>query len=151
MSSELFNIAICVITALLSYTFGLFQHRFVAKREQKSERFAKLYAPFEKMLWLHTHGAFRFSELDPVLQRQFFELLFNNYEYADSELKELLLRFKWLYDTPTAKDTEEANKCFFMIEQRISLIFNVLSKQLFLEPYSIKHADKITKRWNKLP
>ena len=38
-----------------------------------------------------------------------------------------------------------------MIEQRISLVFNVLCKELFLEPYSIKHADKITKKWDKLP
>ena len=75
----------------------------------------------------------------------------DNYEYADSELKELLLRFKWVYDTPAAKDTEDTDKCFFMIEQRISLVFNVLCKELFLEPYSIKHADKITKKWDKLP
>lgn len=151
MNSEPFSIVICVITALLSYAFGLFQHRFIAKREKQSERFEKLYAPFEKMIWLHTHGAFQFSELDPNLQRQFFELLFNNYEYADSELKELLLRFKWVYDTPAAKDTEDTDKCFFMIEQRISLVFNVLCKELFLEPYSTKHADKITKKWDKLP
>ena len=103
------------------------------------------------MVWLHTHGAFQFSDLAPDLQRQFFELLFNNYEYADSELKELLLRFKWVYDVPAAKDIEEADKCFLLIEQRISLVFDVLCKKLFLEPYSIKHADRITKKWDKLP
>lgn len=151
MLSDPTSIIVCIIAALLSYIFGLFQHRFVEKREQKSRRFEKLYAPFEKMIWLRTYGAFQFSELDPSLQRQFFELLFNNYEYADSELKELLLRFKWVYDTPGAKDIEAANKYFFMIEQRISLVFNVLCKELFLEPYSIKHADKVSKKWDKLP
>ncbi len=141
--------------SIVSLAFGYFTSRFLEthseKYTRKSERFEKLYAPFEKMIWLHTHGAFQFSDLDPALQRQFFELLFNNYEYADSELKELLLRFKWVYDIPAAKDIEEADKCFFMIEQRISLVFNILSKELFLEPYSIKHAEKIAKRWDKLP
>lgn len=144
-----------LIISIISLTIGYFTSRILEAHSEKytckSKRFEKLYAPFVKMIWLHTHGAFQFSELNIVLQRQFFELLFNNYEYADSELKELLLRFKWVYDTPAANDIEEANKCFFMIEQRISLVFNVLSKELFLEPYSIKHADKISKRWDKLP
>jgi len=139
--------------SIISLAIGYFTSRLLEthseKYTRKSERFEKLYAPFEKMIWLHTHGAFQFSDLDPDLQRQFFELLFNNYEFADSELKELLLCFKWVYDTPAAKDIEEADKCFFMIEQRISLVFNVLSKELFLEPYSIKHAEKIAKRWDK--
>ena len=45
----------------------------------------------------------------------------------------------------------EWKKLRHVIEQRISLVFNVLCKELFLEPYSIKHADKITKKWDKLP
>ena len=144
------ELTISIISLIAGYITSQLLERHSEKYTRKSERFDKLYAPFEKMVWLHTHGAFQFSELDPVLQRQFFELLFNNYEYADSELKELLLRFKWVYDTPAAKDTEEADKCFFMFEQRMWLVYNVLCKDLFLEPYSIKHADKITKKWNKL-
>ena len=100
-------------------------------------------------MWSHTLGAFHFSKLDPDLQRKFFELLFNNYEYADSELKELLMRFKWTYDTPGA-DMEEADRHFFIIENRISQIFGMLSKKLFLEPYSIKHAGNITEEWDRL-
>ena len=140
--------------SIVSLIAGYFTSRLLEHHSQKytrkSERFEKLYAPFEKMIWLHTHGAFQFSDLAPDLQRQFFELLYSNYEYADSELKELLLRFKWVYDTPSAKDTEEADKCFFMIEQRMWLVFNALSKDLFLEPYSIKHADRIAKEMDKL-
>lgn len=149
MISGIFSIAVCIVTAVLSYFLGLFQHSFMAKREKNAERFEKLYAPFEKMLWLHTHGAFHFSDLDPQLQREFFELLFNNYEYADSELKELLMRFKWAYDTP-GSDTDDANKCFFLIEKRIDSIFNVLSKKLFLEPYSFKHSKNVSKMWDDL-
>ena len=145
------ELIISMTSLIIGYFISRLLERHSEKYTRKSERFEKLYAPFEKMVWLHTHGAFQFSDLAPDLQRQFFELLFNNYEYADSELKELLLRFKWVYDTPSAKDTDEADKCFFLIEQRISLIFNVLCKELFLEPYSIKHADKITKQWDKLP
>ncbi len=143
------ELVVSIISLIVGYFFSRLQERHSEKYTRKSERFEKLYAPFEKMIWLHTHGAFQFSDLDSGLQRQFFELLFNNYEYADSELKELLLRFKWVYDTPAAKDIEETDKCFFMIEQRISLVFNVLCRELFLEPYSIKHADKIAKRWDK--
>ena len=144
-----------LITSTTSLIIGFFTNRLLEhhseKYTRKSERFEKLYAPFVKMVWLHTHGAFQFSDLAPDLQRQFFELLFNNYEYADSELKELLLRFKWVYDVSAAKDIEEADKCFFLIEQRISLVFNVLCRKLFFEPYSIKHADRIAKKWDNLP
>lgn len=143
------ELTISIVSLIAGYIINLIQTNHSEKRTRKSERFEKLYAPFEKMIWLHTHGAFHFSELEPSLQRQFFELLFNNYEYADSELKELLLRFKWLYDTPAAKDVEEADKCFFLIEQRIWAVFNALCKKLFYEPYCIKHADKISKKWEE--
>lgn len=143
------DLIVCIITALLGYAAGRQHQLFSEKRTRLQERFEKLYAPFEKMLWLHTHGAFNFSELEPDLQRKFFELLFNNYEYADSELKELLMRFKWTYDNPCA-DMAEADKHFFMIEKRISDVFNALSKRLFLDPYTIKHANTVTKNWNKL-
>lgn len=145
------ELLICILSLIGGYIFRRFQERYTERHTQKTERFKKLYAPFEKMIWLHTQGAFQFSDLEPLLQRQFFELLFNNYEYADSELKELLLRFKWVYDTPLVKDADEADKCFFLIEQRIDTVFNVLSKELFLEPYSIKYAERISKKWNKLP
>ena len=143
------ELIICFITALLGYVAGRRHQLFLEKRAMLHDRFEKLYAPFEKMIWIHTQGAFHFSKLDPDLQRKFFELLFNNYEYADSELKELLMRFKWTYDTPGA-DMEEADRHFFMIENRISQIFGMLSKKLFLEPYSIKHAGKITEEWDRL-
>lgn len=144
------ELAISIISLIIGYFISRLLERHSEKYTRKSERFEKLYAPFEKMVWLHTHGAFQFSDLDPALQRQFFELLFKHYEYADSKLKELLLRFKWVYDIPAAKDTEEADKCFFMIQQHISLVFNALCRDLFLEPYPIKHADKITEKCDKL-
>lgn len=143
------ELIICIITASLGYVAGRRHQLFLEKRSMLRERFEKLYAPFEKMIWIHTHGAFNFSELEPSLQKMFFELLFNNYEYADSELKELLMRFKWTYDTPIA-DKEAADKHFFMIENRISQIFGILSKKLFLEPYCIKYANKVSKEWDRL-
>ena len=122
-----------LITSTTSLIIGFFTNRLLAhhseKYTRKSERFEKLYAPFVKMVWLHTHGAFQFSDLAPDLQR----------------------RFKWVYDVSAAKDIEEADKCFFLIEQRISLVFNVLCRKLFFEPYSIKHADRIAKKWDNLP
>lgn len=143
------ELTISIISLIIGYFSSRLLERHSEKYTRKSERFEKLYAPFVKMVWLHTHGAFQFSDLTPDLQRQFFELLFSNYEYADSELKELLLRFKWVYDVPAAKDIEETDKCFLLIEQRISLVFDVLCKKLFLEPYSIKHADRISKKMDK--
>ena len=144
-----------VTASIISLVFGglvsLFIQRKTEKFTRKEERFRNLYAPFQKMIWIQTHGAFEFFDLEPSLQRQFFELLFNNYEYADGELKELLLRFKWVYDTPSSKDGKDSNKCFFLIQQRIDTVFNSLCRSMFLEPYSIKHADKISKKWEKLP
>ncbi|MCM1326932.1 MAG: hypothetical protein NC094_09065 [Bacteroidales bacterium] len=145
------EITIAIISLVVGYFISRIQEILSEKHTRKEERFQKLYAPFVKMIWLHTHGAFQFSELDPSLQRQFFELLFNNYEYADSELKALLLQFKWTYDTPSAEDVADADRHFFLIEERITTVFNVLCKDLFLEPYSIKHADKIAKQLEKLP
>ena len=145
------EVIICLISLIVGYIFNRFQERHSEKYTRKSERFEKLYAPFVKKIFLDTQGAFQLSDLDPLLQRQFFELLFNNYEYADSELKELLQQFKWVYDIPAANDKEEANKCFFMIEQRIFAVFEVLSKEMFLEPYCIKKMNRIAKQWEKLP
>ncbi|UWO83159.1 hypothetical protein NQ487_20025 [Hungatella hathewayi] len=143
------ELVISIISLVIGYFISKFLQRYTEKRARTIERFEKLYSPFEKMIWINTHGAFNFSDLEPELQKQFFELLFNNYEYADAELKELLMRFKWEYDCPGG-NIEDANKFFFMIECRISVVFNVLSKKLFLEPYNIKYASKIIKKFDKI-
>lgn len=145
------EIVICIISLTAGYFISRLQEYRSKKYMRIEERFQKLYAPFEKMIWFHTHGAFLFSDFDMSMQKQFFDLLFNNYEYADSELKELLLRFKWVYDTPSSKDVDESNKCFFLIAQHISSVFNIFCKKLFLDPYSLKYADKVSKEWDRLP
>ena len=142
--------AVALITTVLGYAVGRWHQLFLERRSMLNLRFNNLYAPFEKLIWLHTHGAFLFTDLDENLQRDFFNLLFSNYEYADAKLKELLLRFKWAYDTPGAAP-EEANKYFFMIEKQISAMFNYLSKKLFLEPYNFrKYSEKVSAEWDGL-
>jgi len=79
------ELTISIISLIAGYITSQLLERHSEKYTRKSERFEKLYAPFEKMIWLHKNGAFQFSDLAPDLQRQFFELLYNNYEYADSE------------------------------------------------------------------
>ncbi len=131
-----------IISLVIGYFFSKFQQHYSEKRTRISERFEKLYAPFEKMIWLRTKGTFCFSDLDPQLQQDFIELLFNNYEYADSKLKILLMHFKWSYDS---KDFQGSNDNFFLIMKQISAAFNLLSKKLFLEPFSLKEVNTVLK------
>ncbi len=144
-----FELIAGAVTTILGYIFGRWHHLFLERRSRTLDRFEKLYAPFEKMIWIQTHGAFRFSDLDSKLQRQFFELLFNNYEYASSELKELLYCFKSSYDSIPEFGVEDSDRIFFEIENNISEGFNALSKTLFLEPYCLKKSKKVLKRLSK--
>jgi hypothetical protein len=146
----MYTVIATIISFVLGYYSSKLSKQFSEKRTRMLERFEKLYAPFEKMILIHTYGAFSFSALDAELQNQFVSLLYNNYEYADSELKELIMRFKWTYP-PAQPDPQESDKYFFLIERRISDVFNIFSKRLFLDSYCIKHADKVTKDWDALP
>lgn len=141
------EIIVAIVSLLVGYFVSKLQSRYTERRQRIQERFEKLYAPFEKLIWCETHGAFEFSNLDPKLQKQFMDLLFNNYEYADSMLKELLMRFKWTYDN-LDMCKEEADEHFFMIENRITKVFNVLSKKLFLDPAYMRYSKKNNKEWN---
>lgn len=143
------ELILCLITAIAGYFVGKWHQLFIERRTALSLRFQNLYAPFEKLIWLNTQGAHTFSGLNRQLQREFFELLLNNYEYADSELKELIFRFKCTYDN-SETDMDEADQYFFLIEKRIDQIFNTISKKLFYEPYCIKYAKKVTKDWERL-
>lgn len=142
------KLGLVVIPYIAGYFTHIFQQYFLEKRTRLKERFEKLYAPFDKMIWLQTKGAFSFSDLAPELQHDFIKLLFTNYEYADSKLKTLLMHFKWAYDS---EDFEESDKFFFLIEKRISETYNVFSKKLFLEPFCMKKVSKTLKEFKKLP
>lgn len=142
------KLGLVVIPYIAGYLTHIFQQYFSEKRTRLKERFEKLYAPFEKMIWLQTKGAFCFSNLSLKLQLDFVELLFGNYECADLELKTLLMQFKWAYDS---KDFKESDKFFFLIEKHMSETYNVFSKKLFLEPFCMKKVNKTLKEFKKLP
>lgn len=64
------KLGLVVIPYIAGYFTHIFQQYFLEKRTRLKERFEKLYAPFDKMIWLQTKGAFSFSDLAPELQHE---------------------------------------------------------------------------------
>ena len=142
------EIIVAVVSAFAGAALSWGYQEFIAKRTMAQERFQKLYAPFEKMVLLRTHGAHNFSSLEPALREDFIRLLLNNYEYADSVLKLLIVQFKWCLDSEIKDD---GDKTFYLIERHVSEGFNKLSRKLFLEPFKVSVSKKALRDWDKLP
>ena len=142
------EIIVAVISALAGSILTWGYQEYTAKRKMLKERFDKLYAPFEKMVLLRKQGAHSFSDLDTELQKDLIHLLFDNYEYADTVLKVLVVQFKMCLD---GKQKEDSDKNFFLIEHQVSQGFNKLSRKLYLEPFRASASKEALKKWDKLP
>jgi hypothetical protein len=77
-------------------------------------------------------GAFSFSDLAKENQDIFLNLLIDNYEYTDSNLKTLIYEFRCSLDSD---DYSDSNRLFFEIASSIDASFNSIGKKLFMEPY----------------
>lgn len=130
--SEHLDIIICILTALLSYFVGRCHQLFIENRNMIAIRFQKLYAPFEKEYLRNGPGAFRFTDLSKESQKKFLDILIDNYEYTDSNLKTLIYEFRCAI---VSEDTDAENHIFFKIASSIDISFNQIGKKLFLKPH----------------
>lgn len=130
--SEHLDIIICILTALLSYFAGRCHQLFIENRNTIAIRFQKLYAPFEKEYLRNGPGAFCFTDLSNESQKIFLEILIDNYEYTDSDLKTLIYEFRCAI---ASEDADAANHIFFKIASSIDKSFNQIGKKLFLKPH----------------
>lgn len=125
-----------VISIFLGYITGRKHQLFLEKRSRLMERFQKLYAPFEKLYIKTSKGAFYFTDLPLEVQEKFISILYDNYEYTSSKLKNLIYEFKCNYYGED-QDIETANLKFHEIACEISDQFNEIGKKLYYDPYNI--------------
>ena len=130
--SEHLEIIVCILTALLSYFVGRHHQLFIEGRNMTAIRFQKIYAPFEKEYLRQGPGAFCFTDLSKETQKRFLDILIDNYEYTDSELKTLIYEFRCAI---ASEDINDTNKLFFKIACSIDKSFNQIGKKLFLKPH----------------
>lgn len=129
-------VIVAIVTAILGYITGRKHQLFLEKRSRLMERHQKLYAPFEKLYLKTCTGAFYFTDLPLDVQEQFLLIMYDNYEYTDSKLKNLIYDFRCNYYGNNI-DTEVANLKFHEIAVQISTHFNELGEKLYFEPYDI--------------
>lgn len=130
--SEYLDIIICILTALLSYFIGRCHQLFIEKRNTIAIHFQKLYSPFEKEYLRNGPGAFCFTDLSKESQQNFLDILIDNYEYTDSDLKTLIYEFRCAI---AFENADAANHIFFKIASSIDNSFNQIGKKLFLKPH----------------
>ena len=125
-----------IISILLGYIVGRKHQLFLEKRSRLMERYQKLYTPFEKLYLKNSKGAFYFTDLPPTVQEQFISILYDNYEYTNSKLKNLIYEFKCCY-YGDEKDIKTANLKFHEIACEMSDQFNEIGKKLYFDGYNI--------------
>nr|WP_314460670.1 hypothetical protein [uncultured Clostridium sp.] len=124
-----------ILTAALGYAVGRKHQLFLEKRSRLMARYQNLYAPFERLYVKICTGAFYFTDMPISTQEEFLTILYDNYEYTDSKLKNLIYEFNCNYRGNDI-DIETANLKFYEIACRISEQFDKLSKKLFFEPHN---------------
>lgn len=133
---QIIIILVSIITAILGYITGRKHQLFLEKRSRLMERYQNLYAPFEKLYLKVCTGAFYFTDLPIDIQEQFLSILYNNYEYTDSKLKNLIYEFRCNYYGNDI-DIEVANLKFYEIASQISSQFHKLGNKLYFEGYKL--------------
>lgn len=133
---QIIFILVSIITSILGYIVGRKHQLFIEKRTRLNERYQKLYCPFEKQYLKTCTGAFHFCDLPNEEQELFLTILYDNYEYTDSKLKNLIYEFNSSYRGNNI-DIEATNLKFHEIACHISDEFDKIGKKLFFEPHNI--------------
>lgn len=137
MKSTVISIIVPIITAILGYIFGILRESYKEKRSKLNLRFEKLYNPFQTLIMKNTHGAFIFSDLNQDLQKMFYDLLIDQYMFADKLLKSKIMEFRWIYDDytlnnrPIINPDSNLNIKFYEISVHIFEEYNNLCSKLY--------------------
>lgn len=118
-----------IFLLIVGAIFGIITKLLYDKRTKTEERFTKLYAPFAKLVIKETHhSAYYFSNFSEETQKNFIDLLYDNYEFTDKELRKRIYEFSCAYHE---KCMEECNTSFYKVHGYIDDEFDRLSKKLF--------------------
>ncbi|MHB9945239.1 hypothetical protein CF095_07515 [Clostridium botulinum] len=139
----IYKFIIPISTTICGYMAGIYHERFKEKRSKLNLAFNKLYNPFQKLIMKEIHGAFIFSDLNTDLKNKIYNILLDNYEFADSKLKVLIIEFKWNYDDyiqnncPKLTDKSDLNQIFHKLSLHMSFYYNKLCSKLYYPKFKI--------------
>jgi len=130
---EIAQIFIPIITAIIGYILGRFEFLYKEKRTQLKTQFLELYLPLQKFLIDVNPEEKTFSSLYSEIQADIVDMLIDKYEYAESDLKNLIVKFHSTFvkdpyntDAVTTLDNE-----FFELIKCVKRDYNKLAKKLF--------------------
>ncbi len=138
MKNAIIELLIVLFSTLFAYTAGRIQERLNSKYKVNEERYINFYWEFEHIFMLKTHGAFLFSELDLTLKEEFLNILINGYRYANNNLKQKIIEFRWQWD---CGDTEPLNNTFNEITRIIFEESNRLSRKLYGRSFKLNYRN----------
>ena len=133
--NRIIDLIFLFISLILGYITGRIQERLKTTRSINEMRYQKLYWRFQHLYLSKTKGAFLFSELEPALQEEFYDLLIDGYCYADNKLKLKITEFRWQI---LCNDTESLNSTFKIIGDCIFQDAEKLSNKLYKLKFKVK-------------
>ena len=138
MEDVIIELLIVLFSTAFAYIAGRIHERLNSKYKINEERYVKFYWEFEHTYMLKTKGTFLFSELDLALKEEFFYILINGYRYANNNLKQKIIEFRWQWD---CEDTEALNNNFYEITRIIFDEGNKLTRKLYGRCFKLNYQN----------